>query len=62
MSSVRDGLERILRSRLCASTPAQLGFLAGLQEDRSWMELYSKTVQERRDVCLQRISEIDGPG
>ena len=60
MSSVRDGLERILRSRLCASTPAQLGFLAGLQEDRSWMELYSKTVQERRDVCLQRIAEIDG--
>ena len=31
MDSVRDGIERILRSRLCASTPAQLGFLAGLE-------------------------------
>ncbi len=60
LNSVRDGVERILRSRLCASTPAQLGFLAGLQEDRSWMKEYSKTVKQRRDVCLQRISEIEG--
>ena len=60
LTSVRDGVERILRSRLCASTPAQLGFLAGLLEDRSWMTEYSKFVQERRDVCLQRISEIEG--
>ena len=58
--SVRDGLERILRSRLCASTPAQLGFLAGLEQDRSWMKQYSETVKERRDVCLTRISEIEG--
>ena len=28
---VRDGVERILRSRLCASTPAQYGYLAGLR-------------------------------
>ena len=28
---VRDGIERLLRSRLCASTPAQRGHLAGLQ-------------------------------
>ena len=28
---VRDGIERLLRSRLCASTPAQLGYLAGLE-------------------------------
>jgi aspartate/methionine/tyrosine aminotransferase len=58
--SVRDGIERILRSRLCASTPAQLGFLAGLQHDRSWMDVYSKTVQDRRDVCLERIASIEG--
>ncbi|DAC16773.1 MAG TPA: aminotransferase class I/II-fold pyridoxal phosphate-dependent enzyme, partial [Candidatus Poseidoniales archaeon] len=44
MASIRDGIERILRSRLCASTPAQLGFLAGLNQDRSWMKEYSKTV------------------
>ena len=58
--SVRDGIERILRSRLCASTPAQLGYLAGLEQDRSWMKQYCETVKERRDVCLSRISEIEG--
>ncbi len=60
MISVRDGIERILRSRLCASTPAQLGFLAGLEQDRSWMESYSDRVKERRDVCLDRIASIEG--
>ncbi|MGB1797698.1 MAG: aminotransferase class I/II-fold pyridoxal phosphate-dependent enzyme [Candidatus Poseidoniaceae archaeon] len=60
LGSVRDGIERILRSRLCASTPAQLGFLAGLQQDRSWMKQYSDTVKERRDVCLSRIAGIEG--
>ena len=60
MASIRDGIERILRSRLCASTPAQLGFLAGLNQDRSWMNDYSNTVKERRDVCLDRIASIEG--
>ena len=60
LSSVRDGIERILRSRLCASTPAQLGFLAGLNQDRSWMDQYSGIVKQRRDVCLERIANIDG--
>ena len=60
LTAVRDGIERILRSRLCASTPAQLGYLAGLEQDRSWMNRYSDTVKKRRDVCLKRISEIEG--
>lgn len=60
LTAVRDGIERILRSRLCASTPAQLGYLAGLEQDRSWMNRYSDTVKKRRDVCLTRISEIEG--
>ena len=58
--AVRDGIERILRSRLCASTPAQLGYLAGLEQDRTWMKHYSDTVKKRRDVCLARISKIEG--
>ena len=57
---VRDGIERMLRSRLCASTPAQLGFLAGLESDRSWMSTYSEKVVRQRDVCIQRISQIEG--
>jgi aspartate/methionine/tyrosine aminotransferase len=58
--NVRDGIERLLRSRLCASTPAQLGYLAGLQGDRGWMEEHMSKVQSRRQLCLDRISKIEG--
>ena len=60
LTLVVDGIERLLRSRLCASTPAQMGYLAGLNSDRSWMEEYSAKVQSRRQICLDRISSIDG--
>ena len=60
MLLIRDGIERMLRSRLCASTPAQLGYLAGLESDRSWMEAYAAKVVEQRDVCVERIRSIDG--
>ena len=57
---VRDGIERLLRSRLCASTPAQMGYLSGLEDPRDWMEDYSQKVLARRDLCLERIEAIDG--
>ncbi len=57
---IRDGIERLLRSRLCASTPAQLGYLAGLDSDRSWMKSYSDKIMRQRNLCIQRIQEIEG--
>ncbi len=60
MENVRDGLERLLRSRLCASTPAQMGYLAGLEGDKKWMDAYSERVIEQRNLCIERISKIDG--
>ena len=60
MLNVRDGIERMLRARLCASTPAQFGYLAGLESDRSWMLGYSEKVIRQRDVCIKRISQIEG--
>ena len=60
MGDVRDGIERILRSRLCASTPAQLGYLAGLENDRTWMGEYASKVRKRRNLSLKRITEIEG--
>lgn len=60
MLDVRDGIERLLRSRLCASTPAQIGYLAGLEQDRSWMVEYASKVKRRRNLCLKRIAEIIG--
>jgi len=60
MANVQDALERLLRSRLCPSTPAQWGYLAGLTGDRSWMARYARRVQDQRDYCLQRIDEMEG--
>jgi len=60
MMLVRDGIERMLRSRLCASTPAQLGYLAGLEGDRSWMKGYSDRVVAQRNTCVDRIRQIEG--
>ena len=57
---VRDGVERILRSRLCASTPAQYGFLAGLTDDSGWLENYRTIIKERIEYAIDRISTIDG--
>jgi aspartate/methionine/tyrosine aminotransferase len=57
---VRDGVERLLRSRLCASTPAQYGFLAGLTDETGWLESHRSRITERMDYCLRRIEAIDG--
>ena len=60
LSQVRDGVERLLRSRLCASTPAQYGFIAGLTGPRDWMDDYRQKLLEQRDYCVTRINDIDG--
>ena len=57
---VRDGIERLLRSRLCASTPAQMGYLAGLEGPREWMVEYRERLMAQRDYCIERIQSIDG--
>tara|TARA_X000001036_G_scaffold132562_2_gene125417 strand:- start:3152 stop:4372 length:1221 start_codon:yes stop_codon:yes gene_type:complete len=60
MDLLRDGIERLLRSRLCASTPAQIGFLAGLTGDKSWMDEYRSKVESQRNYCIERINAMDG--
>ena len=60
LSLVRDGVERLLRSRLCASTPAQHGYLAGLTDEHGWLEGHRSRVKERLDYCMKRIEDIDG--
>ncbi|SVD74520.1 uncharacterized protein METZ01_LOCUS427374, partial [marine metagenome] len=58
--NIKDGLERLLRSRLCASTPAQYGYLAGLNDDDTWMNDYLSTLKQRNDVCVSLINDIEG--
>jgi len=60
LSNIKDGLERLLRSRLCASTPAQYGYLAGLNDDDTWMNDYLSNLKQRNDVCVSLINDIEG--
>ena len=60
LTLVKDAIERLLRSRLCPSTPAQHGYLAGLTGDRGWMTDYADKVQRQRDYCIERIAGIQG--
>ena len=58
--NVKDSIERLLRSRLCASTPAQFGYLAGLKGPDEWMNSYLADIKKRNDLCVKRIDNIDG--
>jgi len=60
LDDVKDGIERMLRSRLCASTPAQYGYLAGLQGDDEWMETYLLGLKENNELCVKMINQIEG--
>ena len=57
---IKDGLERLLRSRLCASTPAQFGYIAGLKGNTNWMKKYLSYIQENNELCIKKINGIDG--
>ena len=54
LGAPRDGVERILRSRLCASTPAQYGYLAGLEHDRLWLKERLSTIKRKVELCMNR--------
>ena len=60
LSIIKDALERLLRSRLCASTPAQYGYIAGLKGDSDWMENYLSQIKENNALCVNKINDIEG--
>ena len=60
LNDIKDGLERLLRSRLCASTPAQYGYIAGLEGNDDWMKSYSSDLKNRNDHCVELIENIEG--
>ena len=60
LGAPRDGVERILRSRLCASTPAQYGYLAGLEHDRLWLKERLRVIERKVELCMNRIEGIEG--
>ena len=55
---VRDAIERLLRSRLCANASAQMGYFAGLVGDRTWMEEYRAKVLGTETNCNLKNRKI----
>ena len=47
-------------NRLCASTPAQYGYIAGLKGDSDWMENYLSQIKENNALCINKINDIEG--
>ena len=60
LNDIKDGLERLMRSRLCASTPAQYGYIAGLDGNDDWMKSYLSDLKNRNDHCVELIANIEG--
>ena len=60
LSKIKDGLERLLRSRLSASTPAQYGYLSGLNDDDKWMDENLTKLKQRNELCVELINNIEG--
>ncbi len=56
-----DGLNKLTRLRLCASTPLQKAGAEALKQDQnSYLPATIKALKERRDAMYGRLSEMDG--
>jgi len=60
LREIRRGIENLSRARLCASTPAQYGYLAALEHGRDHLEDTLSRLRERRDYCHMRINAMPG--
>ncbi len=55
-----EGINKLLRLRLSANTPAQYGFLAALTGPMDYLKERMKLLRERRDFAWKRLNEIPG--
>ena len=60
LSQVRTGIENLGRSRLCASSVAQYGYLEALRQEPNFLTDVMKTLKERRDFCYEKINATPG--
>jgi alanine-synthesizing transaminase len=60
MSDVWDGIQRLSRVRLCASTPAQVAAVEALRGPQDHIREMVSKLKHRRDFSLKRVNEISG--
>jgi tyrosine/nicotianamine family aminotransferase len=60
LADVWDGIQRLCRVRLCASTPAQFAAVEALRGPQGHIEEMVSKLKRRRDFGLKRLSQISG--
>jgi alanine-synthesizing transaminase len=55
-----EAINKLLRARLSANHPEQLGLVAALTGDQSHLPEMNRILQKRRDITLDIIKHIDG--
>ncbi len=60
LAEVREAVDKLMRIRICPSTPAQFAAIAGLTGPMDYLEEYMKKLKERRDYIYKRLTEIPG--
>jgi len=59
LEDLKDAIGRLLRVRLCPSTPAQFAALEALRGPMDYLEKYLEKLRCRRDLIYKRLSEMD---
>jgi aspartate/methionine/tyrosine aminotransferase len=60
LSDIWDGIKRLSRVRLCASTPAQVAGVEALRGPQNHIREMVSELKRRRDISLRRIAGIPG--
>jgi alanine-synthesizing transaminase len=60
LAGIWDGIMRLSRVRLCASTPVQVAAVEALRGPQDHIGEMVSRLKRRRDFSLKRLSEIDG--
>ena len=60
LANVWDGIQRLSRVRLCASTPAQLAAVEALRGPQDHIKDMVSKLKQRRDFSWKRVNEIPG--
>ncbi len=60
MKDFLDALNKLLRARLCANHPMMYAIPAALDGDQSHLHALIKTLEQRRNITMEKLATIDG--
>ena len=58
-SEIKESIEKMARTRLCANTPAQYAAVEAFKRPRNYTSDMVKKLRKRRDYSFERLMEIE---